>query len=334
MKRHLLVLMSLLLSNAAFAQASETNPVVFLLDELSGKQHQLFDQELWGRAGTESNGGLLDTIFSSEPNAIELAGVRAAKGGEEPNIVLLSTINARERNSRDFHASVSQIEEILGYEEDPTRWPRMLDLPMCKLYQKRPDEGDRVPISILLVIDDPNARLNCYRFVMTYYAGVRGENGDLVEPVYIDQRAMDMYVSMPPIKVALAFLALKESREANGRYKDRPGYVYAPNEEIFLRAYLTNVGRDAAGTKYGTYQIDLSMELRDEDGTVLSGAFLHSYKGPSTLIFPMDETYFRNDIMAGISLQDRGGYVIAFIFKDASRPALPPAEVVLPIVIE
>lgn len=334
MDRQLPVLLSLFLSSAALAQAPETIPVVFILDEVLDKQTRLFDRDLWDRAGTASDGALLETVLFAEPDAIERARIVATQGGEKPNIVLLSTINAPEKDSRSFRTSVAQVEELLGYQDDLEKWPRKIDLPLCKLYQQRPNEGDTVPASILLVLDDPNARLVCYQLVMAYYSGVPGIDGELVEPIYVDGQAVVAQTTMPPINIHSAFLALKDSRDESGRYQERPSNVYAPNEEIFLRAYLDNVGRAQAGTMDATYQIDLTMELRDVDGGVLTKTKLHSYEGKSTLIFPMDETYFYNNITAGVSLPAPGSYVIAFLFKDATRSELPPAEAVFHVIIE
>jgi hypothetical protein len=202
------------------------------------------------------------------------------------------------------------------------------------LYEQRPKQGDPVPIAILLVLNDPNARLVCYRIVMSYFAGQPGADGERVVPVYIDNRAVIAQATMPPISISSAFLALKDSRDADGRYAERTSNVYAPNEEIFLRAFLVNVGRELAGSMDGTYQIDLSLEVRDTAGVVLSNAMLHSYTGKSTLIYPMDQTYFYNDITAGIGLNDRGTYTIAFLFKDASRPELAAAEAAFTVVIK
>jgi hypothetical protein len=322
------------ISNSTSAQEQTINPVVFILDEGSQKEYRLFDSILWDDAAAQSDGALRATFLASEPDAIDRAIAAALEDGPVPNLVMLSTVNTPDRNSKDFRASVAEFETVLGYDEDPTQWPRKIDLPLCKLHEQRPNEGDTAPAAILLVLNDPNARLICYRLVMAYFAGVPGPDGERVAPLYVDGRAVTAQAIMPPISISSAYLALKDSRDADGLYAERPSNVYAPNEEIFLRAFLENVGRTQAGTMDGTYQIDLNLEVRDAAGEVLSTAELFSYTGKSTLIYPMDQTYFYNDITAGIGLNDPGTYVIAFLFTDASRPEMAPAEAAFTVVIE
>ncbi len=130
---------------------------------------------------------------------------------------------------------------------------------------------------------------------------------------------------MPPIGVHSAYLAHKDRRDDRGRYLARESNVYAPNEEIFLRAYLEHVARAQPGTMDMRFEIDLHLRVADESGAELGRAKLHTYAAPSTLLYPVDETQFWNNITAGMSLPDPGRYELTFIFTDMSRAGTPSA---------
>ena len=308
------------------------NPAVFILDEASGKEHRLFDRSNWDNASSQASKEVLGTVFYADPDALEKANATAIAAGEAVNIVLLSTVNTRDKTSRAFQKTVKQMEELLA-QSGADAWSTKMTVPMCRLYQQKPKAGDTIPVAILMVINDAPARLTCYRMVMSYFAGQPDDSGALVEPVYMDSHAVVTQSMMPPIKVHSAYLALKDQRDEKGRYQKRESNVYAPNEEIFLRAYLDFVGRKLPGTMHGSYQIDLSLEVQDRAGVVLGQNDLHSYTGKSTLIYPMGKTYFWNNITAGISLPDTGEYTLIFKFKDMGRDGTPVAEVPFDVVI-
>lgn len=70
------------------------------------------------------------------------------------------------------------------------------------------------------------------------------------------------------MKLAKKTLADKAAFK-QGNLVERPTNVYAPGEEIFIYAFLENVGRKDVGTRMSSYEIGLDIEIRDCAGKVL-----------------------------------------------------------------
>lgn len=315
---------------AASAQDREIKPVVYIINDGAAPSYN-YDRETFMNASRQAGPEVAGIVSATDTDV--LAKAKEAAATDDASIVYLSVTNFPAKRSQDLKPNFDNLSAQIAAKPAEQGWQEISFAPMCRIYAAAPAGEDQIQTAMLAVMDEPNAKLNCYRLAMAYFAGPQDEAGNRVMPVYMDSRAMMMQAVLPPIEVAEAYLAHKDQRDDRGRYKRRESNVYAPKEEIFLRAYLDHVGRDQAGTMFGSYQIDLSMEVRDPSGAVLGSRKLHSYKNPSQLFYPMNYTYFWNDITAGIFLEEPGDYVVAFLFEDGSRPGSDPAEVAFSVTI-
>ncbi len=319
-----------LLAGPVFAQDRPTAPTVFILNDGSAPNYN-YDRDAFLNAAKQADNEIAAVVAGNDPAFRQKAKAAADDAGA--NIVYLSVTNLQAKNSKQLKPDFEALSAQISAKPKDLGWQEVVLAPTCRLYTAAPSGPDQISISMLAMMDDPYAKVTCFRMTMAYFAGVPNENGERVTPIYLDGPATAMQAMLPAIEVSEAYLGLKAERDEKGRYKRRESNIYAPKEEIFLRAYLDHVGRKLAGTMDGSYQIDLSVEISTPDGTVLKKGDLYSYKNPSTLFYPIDKTYFWNDITAGIALEDPGDYVVKFIFKDGSRPEMPPAEAAFPVTI-
>ncbi|MFO6465448.1 hypothetical protein ACK8OR_13715 [Jannaschia sp. KMU-145] len=327
-----------LLASAAAAQDAPTfsgdaiNPASFVL--IDGDGPNAFDRDAWIDAVAQSEGQVLAVRLRTEPRPFDAAAAAAQEAGVVENTVTLETVNVPAEKSTAFARSRARMDEVMLEENAAMGWRLAVELPMCALYHREAGPDERAPSALLAVMDEDYAQLFCYRTAIAYYASRRDETGARTPPIYIDAQTITMQEMMPPIGVHSAYLAHKDRRDDRGRYLARESNVYAPNEEIFLRAYLEHVARSAPGTMDMRFEIDLHLRVADESGAELGRAKLHTYAAPSTLLYPVDETQFWNNITAGMSLPDPGRYELTFIFTDMTRAGTPSAEVSFPVVID
>ncbi|WP_299194846.1 hypothetical protein [uncultured Litoreibacter sp.] len=318
------------IATAAPAQDRDIRPVVYIINDGAAPSYN-YDRDIFQNASRQAGPEVSGFVNANDPDVLAKAKAQAVP--DDASIIYLSVTNLPATRSQELKPDFDSLSAQIAAKPASEGWQEIAFAPMCRLYAAQPAAEDQIQAAMLAVMDDPNAKLNCYRLAMTYFAGLPDESGNRVMPVYLDSRAMVMQATLPAIEVAEAYLAHKHQRDERGRYKRRESRVYAPKEEIFLRAYLDHVGRDQAGTMFGSYKIDLSMEVRNPDGALLGRTKLHSYQNPSQLFYPLDGTYFWNNITAGVFLEDPGDYLLAFIFEDGSRPGSDPAEVTFPVTI-
>ncbi len=338
--RFFLVLLSFVSVMAGAAKASDTQPVFFHLESMGGDFN--FEKNSW-MAAIEASGGAEKVMFlhKNGPQAYQQAVEEAkSRGVAAPEVFPLTTANIAGKNSIEFQSKSAKLLKAVR-EQDPRRlgWKILMDVPMCTLFS-RPNDNALVKtdaLYMLSVLDNHQARRICYQMAISYFAQVPQEDGTRVAPVFVDSQAVVWQATMKPLELHSAYLALKESRNEKGHYEKRNSNVYAPGEEIFIKAYFSNVGRKLVGSDMMSYAIQMDLEIRDMEGQVLSRQEnVHTYENPSKQIFPLDETQFWNHVTAGISLTDPGEYKVAFIFSDLNRPTTEtaPAEAVFDIVIK
>lgn len=323
---------------ATAAYANETQPVFFHLESMGGDFN--FEKNAWVSA-IEGSGGEEKVMFLHKAGTDAFAeAVKEAKElGVTAPVIPLTTANIPGKNSVEFQRKSAKLLKDVR-EKAPNRadWEIHMDVPMCTLFSRANDKAyvDTDKVYLLSVLDNAQARSICYQMTIGYFAQVPKEDGTRVAPVFVDSQAVVWQAMMNPLELHSAYLAVKESRDDRGRYAERETNVYAPGEEIFIKAYFSNVSRDLVGTDMMSYAIRMDLEVRDMEGNVLGRQDnVHTYENPSKQIFPIDETQFWNHVTAGISLPDSGAYKVAFIFTDLNRPETQsgPAEAVFDIIV-
>jgi hypothetical protein len=318
-----LVIASLSLVSARAEEASV--PAFFVLSE---RGEGTFDMEAWQRATKAlKNEEFVRTYRLGEDGTVlQKAQDDAAKVNAADNVVMLMTTTTQDKNSSEFHESLRQVEQ--QFQTNPTlkgssvvaRWP------MCALVQLDSSRNAKMPpVTMVFVLDHPQANAFCYPMVQAYFTTPRGADGKRIAPISIDGATVALQAVLPSMRLTKKTLADKAAFK-QGNLVERPTNVYAPGEEIFIYAFLENVGRKDVGTPMASYEIGLDIEVRDRDGKVLKSLpDEHTFKADSPPPFPLSLGYFSNFATAGISLDSPGNYTIAYIFHDRARPETPPA---------
>ncbi|MHA3914296.1 hypothetical protein [Halovulum sp. GXIMD14793] len=237
MKTTILGIALISLGTGLFAQSERVvTPTAFVLRE-DGKATS-FNRDAWLAAVKRSKDYVLHMALFDQAGAFEAAKAAAREHGVPENTVILSTNNATAKNSTEFRSAKEQADQILLVENVDLGWRTAFTIPMCTLYERDAVQKERAPSAILVAMDEDYAQLFCYENTITYFGSGR------TEPHYFDGQTITLQETMPPIKIHSAYLAHKDKRDENGRYLQRESNVYAPNEEIFLRAYLENVARE------------------------------------------------------------------------------------------
>ncbi|SFU21318.1 hypothetical protein [Mesorhizobium sp. YR577] len=317
------------------ARAEEANvPAFFVLSE---RGEGTFDMEAWQRATKAlKNEEFVRTYrLGGDGSVLQKAQADAEKAHAAANVVMLMTTTTQDKNSTEFYESLRQVEQ--QFQTDPTlkgasvlaRWP------MCALVQLDGSRNAKMPpVTMVFVLDDPQANVFCYPMVQSYFTTPPGPDGKRVAPISIDGATVALQAVLPPMKLTKKTLADKAAFK-QGNLVERPNNVYAPGEEIFIYAFFENVGRKDVGTPMSSYEIGLDIEVRDQSGKVLKSLpDEHTYKADSPPPFPVSLDYFSNFATAGISLDTPGSYTIAYIFHDRSRPETLPAAVEFDVTVE
>lgn len=315
--------------------AEEVRPAVIVLEDLGGDFN--FDVDLWVDAEVEAGSDRVRSVYGAGIRGIREGEALAQRLGWGDTIFDLSTANTKAETSEEFNSQFSEIRSgIEGQQERFANWTLHYEWPMCALLSM-PGVQEGYPRDYMLVVSGGSeGRKLCYSGVMHYFSSPPSEDGIIPPPIFIDAQAVAAQMIMPPLEVTSAYLALKE-QDDNGRYLERETATYAPNEEIFIRAFLANVGRHMVGTSLANFELRLDLELRDMAGELIQRTDeLYVYKGTSFQHFPVSKKQFLNDITAGVSVPSEGEYQLAFIFTDLSRPEdeTAPAEAVFNVLIE
>ncbi len=314
---------------------SEELPVYFHIESQGNEWN--FDRDAWEKAVRNSGGKeKVAYLHQRGKDAYEQAQAEATSFGWQQPVVSMTTANLPVKNSNEFRKKTRSMDDgIQAQAEKFKDWRLLVSLPMCRLYEMPGGASLPEKLHFLAVLDSPAARVICYQSTMAYFATPPEAEGIRPEPVFIDPMAMLFQDQLPPFALHSAYLAHKDKRDENGRYLKRESNVYAPNEEIFLRAYFDNVRRKLVGGPTQSYAIQLDLEIRDGAGTVLSRSDSHYvYEGNSVQVFPVDKTQFYNHITAGIGLDAPGDYQVAFIFTDQNAPKSPAVEAVFEVTIK
>lgn len=317
------------------AQAEEAGVPAFFV--LSDRGESTFDMEAWQRATEALKSEELVRTYrlGADGAVLHKAQEDAAKANAADNVVMLMTTATQDRNSTEFHESLRQVEQ--QFLTDPTlksasvlaRWP------MCALVQLgKTGNAKMPPVTMVFVLDHPQANTFCYPMVQAYFTTSPGPDGKRIAPISIDGATIALQAALPPMKLARKTLADKAAFK-QGNLVERPTNVYAPGEEIFIYAFLENVGRKDVGTPMSSYEIGLDIEVRDRAGKVLKTLpNEHTFKAASPPPFPVSVRYFSNFATAGIALHDSGEYTIAYIFHDRARPETPPVTAAFDVTIK
>ncbi len=310
-------------------------PVYFHI-ESQGKEWN-FAREPWEKAVRNSGGpDMVGYLHKGGVEAFREAQSEAASFGWEQPVVSMTTANLPVANSREFRDRTRSMDEGIAAQTEKLKDTRLLfSMPMCRLYELPSNGPGPENLHFLAAIDRADAQVICYQATMGYFMTPPGEDGTRPAPVFVDPMAMILQEQLPDLKLHSAYLADKTRKDDRGRFLQRETNVFAPNEEIFLKAYFENVRRDQIGSPLQSYKIQLDLEIRDASGGVLSRRDSHYvYEGNSLQHYPVDKTQFYNNITAGIGLDVPGDYQVAFIFTDLNAVDPQPVEAAFDVTIQ
>ena len=299
-------------------------PAFFVLDERSGQQ---FDIQAWQHATEALKGEDLVRTYrlGGDDTVLRQAQDEAAAANATANIVLLMTTTTQDTNSTEFSQSFSQLEQQLQTDPALNGASVLAKWPMCALVQQGASgHAGTLPVTMILVLDHPQANAFCYPLVQSYFTTPPGPDGTRVAPINIDAATIALQAVLPPMKLVRKMLTDKTAF-SQGNLVERPTNIYAPGDEIFIYAYFENVGRKDVGTPMASSEIGLDIEVRDRAGNVLKALpDQHTFKVDAPTPFPVSGDYFTNFATAGIAINDPGDYTVAYIFHDRARPQTPP----------